>query len=135
MTDITETNSAAEPPIWTVRTLAAGATLAVLVILGDLLFWQHEPGISVFIFFAALIAGVLSLHPQKLRSGRTMLLLAVALLGIVPFIETPSPWALLTAQGGITLLAIGIVDRLPKFEDWLGVFTRFGGAGAGAADR
>ena len=36
-----------------------------------------------------------------------------------PFIETQSLWALLTAQGGLTLLALGISDRLPRFEDWV----------------
>ena len=126
MTEFTGTTAAAEPKIWSTRTLAGFATLAVLVVLGDLLFWQHEPGISVFIFFAALIAGVLALHPQELRSGRTVLLLAVALLGVLPLIETLSPWALLTAQGAITLLAIGIVRKLPSFEDWATAFTRFG---------
>ena len=54
------------------------------------------------------------------------LLFLIALLSAAPFIETLSPWALLTAQGGLGLLALGISDKLPKFEEWGGVFTRFG---------
>src|SRR6218665_1941604 len=67
-----------------------------------------------------------ALHPRKLHEGRTVLLLLVALLGITPLFETLSPWGLLTAQGSITLLALGIAGQLPKFEDWGGAFTRFG---------
>jgi hypothetical protein len=126
MTDITGTTATtAEPPIWTSRTAAAAGVLAALVIAGDFLLY-HEPGISLFMFFCCLIAGVLALHPHKLGEGRTVVLFVVALLGAAPFIETLSPWALLTAQGGLTLLALGISNQLPRFEDWGGAFTRFG---------
>jgi hypothetical protein len=50
----------------------------------------------------------------------------VALVSATPFFETESPWALLTTQAGITLLALGISDNLPKFEAWPAAFTRFG---------
>ncbi|MEO6012937.1 MAG: DUF4173 domain-containing protein [Devosia sp.] len=126
MTDTTEPLRASEPPIWTTRTFIAGATLALLVFLGDVLFWYHSPGVSVLVFFIALIAAILALHPAKLGETRTVVLMLVALLGALPFFETLSPWAFLTAQGGVTLLAIGISGNLPKFEDWAGAFTRFG---------
>jgi len=127
MTDITAPETAtAEPRIWTSRTAAAAGVLAALIVAGDVLLWQHEPGVSVFVFFVALIFGVLALHPHRLGQGRTVILFVVAMLSAAPFIETLSPWALLTAQGGLALLALGITDRLPRFEDWGGVFTRFG---------
>lgn len=127
MTDIAGTTATtAEPPIWTSRTAAAAGVLAALVVAGDILLWSHEPGISIFIFFGCLIAGILALHPHKLGETRTVILFVVALLGIAPFIETQSFWALLTAQGALTLLALGISDQLPRFEDWGGAFTRFG---------
>ena len=127
MTDITGTTTAApaEPPIWTSRTAAAAGVLAALVVAGDILLY-HEPGISLFIFFCCLIAGVLVLHPHKLSQTRTVILFVVALLGAVPFVETLSLWALFTAQGGLTLLVLGISNQLPRFEDWGGAFTRFG---------
>lgn len=126
MTDIAETILPAEPPIGTTRTAAAAGVLAALVVIGDIVLWEHEPGVNLFVFFLALILGVLALHPRKLGQGRTVLLFVVALASAAPFIETVSPWAFLTAQGGLALLALGISDNLPKFEDWGGAFTRFG---------
>lgn len=126
MTDIAGTSVPTEPTIWTSRTGAALGVLAALVAVGDILIWAHEPGVSLFVLFVALIFGVLVLHPHKLGQGRTVVLFLVALLSAAPFIETASPWALLTAQAGLTLLALGISDNLPRFEDWGAVFTRFG---------
>ena len=127
MTDVTaSTTGTAEPPIWTSRTAIAAGVLAAIVIAGDILLWYHEPGVSLFVFFVALIFGVLALHREKLGQGKTVVLFLIALLSAAPFIETLSPWALLTAQGGLGLLALGISDKLPKFEEWGGVFTRFG---------
>ncbi|MEO7222299.1 MAG: DUF4173 domain-containing protein [Devosia sp.] len=126
MTDIAGTTAPTEPTIWNARTFAAAAILAALIVAGDILLWNQQPGISLFIFFCCLIAGVLALHPQRFGEGRTVILFLVALLSVVPFIETLSPWALLTAQGGLTLLVLGISSQLPRFEDWGGAFTRFG---------
>jgi hypothetical protein len=127
MTDTTATTLApTEPPIWSTRTFAGLGILALLVIVGDILLWRHEPGIGLFIFLGCLIAGVLALHPQKLREGRTVVLFLVALLGTAPFVEDASMWALLTAGGGLTILALGISNQLPRFEDWACAFTRFG---------
>lgn len=126
MTDITATTGdTAEPPIWSSRTAAAAGVLAALVAAGDVLLY-HEPGIGLFIFCCCLIAGVLVLHPHRLGDTRTVILFVVALLGAAPFVETTSLWALLTAQGGLTLLALGISNQLPRFEEWGGAFARFG---------
>ncbi len=127
MTDVTApTAGTAEPPIWTSRTAIAACALAAIVLAGDLLLWNHEPGVSLFAFFAAMIFGVLALHRDKLGQGRTVVLFLIALLSAAPFIETLSPWALLTAQGGLVLLALGVSDKLPSFEDWVAAFARFG---------
>jgi hypothetical protein len=125
LTDITETIPAADP-IWTRRNFVAGSALAALIVVGDFLLWYHPDGVNLLVFFVALIFAILAVHPEKLREGRTVLLLIVALLGVAPFIETLGPWGFLTTQGGITLLALGLSSNLPKFEDWLGAFTRFG---------
>lgn len=126
MTDITATTGSAEPGIWSGRTLAAGVALAAIVLFGDFLFWANEPGISFFIFFFGLNLAILVLHPSELGRGRTVALFATALLATLPMIETLSPIGFLIALGGTGLLAIGISNQLPQFEDWLGVFIRFG---------
>lgn len=126
MTDISGTTAPSEPSIWATRTLAAAGVLAALVIAGDVLIWYHPSGVNILVFYVALIAAIVALHPKKLGYGRTVALVLVALLGASPFFETPSPWALLTAQGGVTLLALGIADKLPRFEQWGSAFTRFG---------
>jgi hypothetical protein len=127
MTDITgATGGTAEQSGRSTRFPAAAAALAALVVAGDILLWTHEPGIGLFIFFGLLIAGILVLHPHKLGEGRTVVLFLVALLSIAPIVETTSLWALVTAQGGLTLLALGISGQLPRFDDWGGAFARFG---------
>jgi hypothetical protein len=127
MTDITEvTTGTAERPLRTLHSPAAAAALAAIIVAGDIVLWTHEPGIGLFIFFFCLIAAILALHPRRLGEGRTVVLLLVALVSVAPFIETMSVWALVTAQGGLTLLALGMSGQLPRFEDWAGAFTRFG---------
>src|SRR3569833_2341327 len=56
--------------IWNERTVAASAVLAVVVVLGDGLFFGHEPGISLTLFFFAVIAGVVALNARTLRGPR-----------------------------------------------------------------
>ena len=68
---------------------AAGATVAVLVVLADILFFSHEPGISLAIFVLALVAGVLALRPAKLRAPRTLLLTAAAVLAALGVVRDP----------------------------------------------
>ena len=126
MTDVTAPTAGTAERIWTSRTGVALGILAALVVAGDILIWNHEPGASLFVFFVALIFGVLLLHREKLGEGKTVVLFIVALVSALPIIETLSPWAFLVAQGGLALLALGISDQLPKFEDWGGTFTRFG---------
>src|SRR5689334_22650715 len=101
MTDISETNAPTEPSIWNTRTFYAAGVLAALVIIGDVLMWYHSSGVNILVFFIAVIAAIAALHPRKLGDARTIVLILVALLGVAPFFETLSPWALLTAQGGI----------------------------------
>jgi hypothetical protein len=122
MTSLAETTGAAEPPLWRRRSVAAGSVLAALVVAGDALFWQQRPGLSLFVFFVLLIAGVLALHPRR---GQTLLLAAAAVAAALPLLEAPSLVGLLTATGGVTLLALGAGDLLPRFEAWSETVLRF----------
>lgn len=126
MTEITQGSIAAEPPIWTRRTFAAAGLLAVLIAAADVLFYGHLPGIGLAIFAFATILAILTLHPQELGRRRTVVLFLASLAASLPLVETASPTGLLSAMSGIALLALGISGNLPKFEDWLGAFVRFG---------
>jgi hypothetical protein len=126
MTDTIEATVTAKPPLPVTRGIAAAAILALLVVVGDVLIWHRFDGVNILVFGVALIAAITVMHPRKLGEGRTVLLILVALLGVSPFFEAPSFWALITAQGGITLLALGLSDNLPRFEQWGAAFTRFG---------
>jgi hypothetical protein len=130
MTDITQDSASlpigAEPPVWTRRTFVAAALLAVLIAVADVLFYEHPPGISLAIFAFATMLAILAQHADRLGQGRTVVLFVVGIVSALPLVETASPTGLLSAMGGIALLALGISGNLPKFEDWSGTFTRFG---------
>ena len=127
MTDITTQQTVpTKRSIWSARNLWAALALVALVIIGDVLIWHRYEGVNILVFGIALIAAIVAVHPHKLGEGRTVVLILVALLGVSPFFEAPSVWALLTAQGGIALLALGISDNLPRFERWGAAFARFG---------
>lgn len=116
MTDITTQQTVpTKPSIWSARNLWAALALLALVITGDVLIWHRYEGVNILVFGVALIGAIVAVHPHKLGEGRTVVLVLVALLGVSPFFEAPSAWALLTAQGGIALLALGISGNLPQF--------------------
>lgn len=126
MTDISPTIPAADAIGRPSRNSIAAGVLAAIVVAGDLLFWQHEPGLSLFLFFALLAAGVIFLHGHKAPPLRLAALVAIAVLSMLPLVEAGSPWAVLAAQAGLGLLALGLTGLLPRFEDWAGAFFRFG---------
>jgi hypothetical protein len=126
MTDFSTTTAATKSSSWPSRPLWAALALAALVVVGDVLIWHRYEGVNILVFGVALIAAIVVVHPHKLGDGRTVALILIALLGVSPFFEAPSFWALLVAQGGITLLALGISDNLPQFEKWGAAFARFG---------
>ncbi len=102
VTDITTQQTVpTKPSIWSARNLWAALALIALVIIGDLLIWHRYEGVNILVFGIALIAAIVAVHPHKLGEGRTVVLILVALLGVSPFFEAPSLWALLTAQGGL----------------------------------
>jgi hypothetical protein len=121
MTDITS-----GPGLWSRRTAWAWLALPGLVGLGDWLLFEAEGGLGTALFGAALLAAVLILHPAALRRPTTGLLVAVAVAALLPLLESDSLLGLLTLQGGLTLLALGLSGNLPGLADWPGAFARFG---------
>jgi len=112
-------------PIWSERTVAAGAVLAVIVVLADGLFFRHEPGISLTVFFLAVIGGAVALQPRTLRGPRTWTLFVVAVLAALPFAEFENLAWLPFALGAVSLLALELGGHLGGFEAWLGPIIRF----------
>ena len=132
MTDQPLSNGPAEArlthtPIWSERTVAAGAVLAAIIVLADGLFFRHEPGISLTLLFLAIIGGVVALQPRTLRGPRAWTLLTVAVLAALPFAEFENLAWLPFALGAVSLLALELTGCLARFEDWLGPIVRFAG--------
>jgi hypothetical protein len=129
MTDVPPSSAPAErdlsTKLWSRQTAAAMSSLAVVVVLADMLFYLHEPGISLAIFFFALIAGVAALHPQRWRDRRVLTLGIVAALAALPFIESENLFWTPFALGAVALFALDAARLLPKYEDWFGTVTRF----------
>ncbi|MBN9304004.1 MAG: hypothetical protein BGO82_16645 [Devosia sp. 67-54] len=110
---------------WSRRAATASLALAVLIAAGDLLFFRHEPGISLAVFFLALTAAVAALHRQALRRPRAVVLLGVAVLAALPFAEFENLLWVPFALGAVSLLALELGGHLGRFEDWLGPVLRF----------
>jgi len=129
MTDVQPSSAPAErqpsTPLWSRRTAAAVATLAVMVALADILFYPHEPGISLGIFFLVLITGVLALHPDRWRDRRVVALGLVSVLSVLPFVESENVFWTPFALGAVALLALDAASLLPRYEEWFGAVTRF----------
>jgi hypothetical protein len=133
MTDLTSASSAptsspiadAEPPIWSRETAAAAGAMALLVVVADVLFCWHEPGINFALYGFVLIAGVIVLHRRRTWRLRSMGLLAVALAAQMPMIESENflwwPASMLV----VSLFAVDVAGQLPSFESWFGAMTRF----------
>ena len=124
MTDAT-LSSAPTETIWTRRTAVSAGALAALIVLADILFYPHEPGVSLAIFCLALIGCVLALHPQKVREGRTGLLAIVAVLAALPLAESENLLWFPLAIGAVGMLSLELASLLPRYEDWPGALTRF----------
>ncbi len=130
MTDLTATGVARSDvspyePLWTRRTAMALGVLALLVALADVLFYPHEPGISLTLFLLALVAGVAALHWKRAGGRRALVLLACAVLAALPFAEYENIFWVPFAFGAASLYALEASGRLGRFEDWAGPVLRF----------
>lgn len=118
-------NASGAPPLGRPNTVAA-AFLVTLVALADFLFWAHEPGINLLLFFVALDVAIVIAHRDRLANRQAVLLVLAALLATAPLVEKVTPWGFLAASGGSELLALGLSGQLRAFEDWAGSLVRFG---------
>jgi hypothetical protein len=106
------------------RQWAAG--LAVVVV-ADVLFWQHVPGLALFVFYLAIAAAILLLRGRRALTRPVLLATGVAVAGALPLIETLSWTGFLSATFGVTILALAAQNRLPRhITDLPGVLVRFG---------
>lgn len=82
------------------------AVLAALVALADLLVWQVSPGISLVVFFIALLGAALTLLRQPSPSVRIRLALLTAGVALLPLIEQVQALSVLVAMLGISIAAV-----------------------------
>src|SRR5690349_15390071 len=132
MTDLTSASSATsssapgiDPPIWGRGTAAAAGAMAALIIVADVLFYDHEAGISLALYGLALIAAVAVLFRLQIWSGRTFALLLTAVAAQLPMIESENLLWWPASMLATSLFALDAAGHLPSFESWFGAMTRF----------
>jgi hypothetical protein len=108
------------------RAAASAALLVALLVLADFLFWNHRPGINLFLFFVALDVAIVIAYRARLTNRQAALLGLAALIAAAPLAENVTPWAFIVASGGSALLALGLSGQLRAFEEWAESFLRFG---------
>ena len=122
-----EGSDAPEVPLGRLRGVFASAVVAALVALGDALFFLHPPGISLTIFFLALIGAVAVVAPTTtLLRSRTLALGTLAMISALPFAESDDVLWIPMALGAVGLFALAAAGALPRYEDWPGAAMRFG---------
>jgi hypothetical protein len=113
-------------PGWGREPVLIAAALA-LVASADVLLWQHRPGISLFIFYAAIAAGILIARGARPLTRPVGIGIAIALLGALPLIEAASILGLLSATFGVGILALASRRELPsQLVDLPLVLVRYG---------
>ncbi len=89
------------------------AALAVLVMLADVLFYGHAPGLSLAVFAAAALAAAMMLNPAREQLQPTMLL-AVASLPVIEYVQPLS----------VAFLMIGLLVSLAWTSGGAGAIGR-----------
>ncbi|MEO6396252.1 MAG: DUF4173 domain-containing protein [Devosia sp.] len=119
--------TAANGAAWSRRTLAIGVTAAILVVLGDLLFFPREPGLNLAVFGIALIVALLALNAERMADRAIQVATALAIASLVPLVEAPTLTGFLWGLFGVSILALALARLLPaRFEDLPMLLARFG---------
>jgi hypothetical protein len=125
LSDITAANT--EKTVLWGRGAKASLALALLIVAGDLLLWQVEPGINLAVMFAATAVPMVWLRRERINSPGFLVCAAIFGLSLLPLVEAASFLGFLSALFGVSLLALSASRRLPRlFEDLTGVLFRFG---------
>ncbi|KRA97841.1 hypothetical protein ASD83_12220 [Devosia sp. Root685] len=95
--------------------LAAVATLTtlLLVVVSDLLLFDAEPGINLFLLTLGIALAIAAFAWRRGRVREGLLGLATALVLALPLIEAPSPLGLMLAALGLALSALIAIRVLP----------------------
>lgn len=84
----------------------------LLVVAGDLMFWDAPLGLSVQVFLLAVAGGVVLANPGVLISPHRWKALAAVSLGLAPGIEASGPLPVLFAVAGVIGMALVASDVL-----------------------
>lgn len=98
------------------RAAASAALLVALLVLADFLFWNHRPGINLFLFFVALDVAIVIAYRARLTNRQAALLGLAALIAAAPLAENVTPWAFIVASGGSALLALAYRDSCGRLR-------------------
>jgi hypothetical protein len=110
------------------REVITAAVAAALVGAADALFWASGPGgLSLFLFYLAISAGILIVRGAKPLTSPIAAGTVLAILGALPMLEAPTLWGWLSATFGASVLALAAVGELPKSAvDLPGMLMRYG---------
>lgn len=133
MTDLTNASNAptsssiagAGQPIWSRGTAAAASAMAALIVVADILFCWHEPGISLALYGLVLIGAVIALHFRLVWRPRRIGLLLTAVAAQLPMAESENLLWWPASMLAVSLFALDVAGQLPAFERWFGAMTRF----------
>lgn len=89
-----------------IRPASIGGTAIALVGLADLLFYRHDPGISVVVFAVALAAAAVATNEVRGRAPALLAAVGVLAVGLLPAVENCGPLSVLFAAAGAGVLAL-----------------------------
>lgn len=105
--------------------------LALLVLIADVLFWHHAPGLSLAIFALLLSAAMLAAKPDRPSPQTWVTVLGLELICNLPVIEQVQLLSVLFSLAGLIGLAAWVA--LGRLVDWgqsLRIFLRISTIGA-----
>lgn len=108
-----ETGPTRSVPTKTKLPIAAGVATLLMVIASDLLLFDAEPGINLFVIALLIALATALLAARRGRFNRGMFGLATAAIFALPLIEAPSLLGLGLATLGLSLAALIAVRMMP----------------------
>ena len=106
--------TAVQPTDTALLALRKALSVTVIAALADWLLWGHTIGIALALLLAAISIGVLVVNRTWQGFGRTVAAFAVAILALVPLVETISPLSLAAGILGTAMFALLVSGQLSE---------------------
>jgi len=97
------------------------AMLFALIFVGDVLLWPVNPGLSIAVFWALVVLGAWAVTGQKLSGRKSIKVVCLTILAILPVIEHVQLLSVLWLFVGIGMLicAPSSVPRPKRPRSWI----------------